>query len=200
LARFARGAQGSIAKSALGVTGPGYVAFLGTLEPRKNVPSLIRAFVQVASASVSPPSLVLAGAAGWDRGIESAMAAVPPGVQVLRMGYLPVAQLPSFLAGALVVVYPSLGEGFGLPVLEAMACGACVLTTRRLSLPEVGGDAVAYCEPDVTSIAAGLNELLSNPSRRDELGRRALERARGFTWSRTAEGHLMSYERAAMQR
>ena len=91
-----------------------------------------------------PPALVLAGAPGWDAGVEPAVAAVPAGMTVLRPGHLPVDLLPGLLGGALVVAYPSLGEGFGLPVLEAMACGAAVLTTRKLSLPEVGGDAVAY--------------------------------------------------------
>jgi glycosyltransferase involved in cell wall biosynthesis len=180
----------------LGVTGAGYVAFLGTLEPRKNVPALIRAFVRVAVASESPPALVLAGAFGWDQDVEPALASVPRGVQVVQPGYLPLADLPAYLAGALVVAYPSLGEGFGLPVLEAMACGACVLTTRRLSLPEVGGDAVAYTEPDATSIAAALDELLQDPERRVELGHAARTRAELFTWRRTAEGHLAAYEQA----
>ena len=80
---------------------------------------------------------------------------MPTHLRVLRPGYLRFTDLPGYLGGAVVVAYPSHGEGFGLPVLEAMACGAPVLTTPRLSLPEVGGDAVAYTEPDPDSIADG---------------------------------------------
>ena len=83
---------------------------------------------------------------------------------VLRPGHLPFDLLPGLLGGALVVAYPSLGEGFGLPVLEAMACGAAVLTTRKLSLPEVGGDAVAYTGTGAGDIAAALSDLLDNPA------------------------------------
>ena len=94
----------------------------------------------------------------------------------MRPGFLRPADLPGLLGGALVVAYPSKAEGFGLPVLEAMACGAAVLTARRLSLPEVGGDAVAYTEPDADAIATALRALLDDPERRarlSALGRRA---------------------------
>ena len=90
---------------------------------------------------------------------------------VLRPGHLPVELLPGLLGGAQVVAYPSLGEGFGLPVLEAMACGAAVLTTRKLSLPEVGGDAVAYTGTGAGDIAAALADLLDAPDRRSRAGR-----------------------------
>ncbi|MEO5834648.1 MAG: glycosyltransferase family 1 protein [Nakamurella sp.] len=179
--------------------GLGWIAFLGTLEPRKNVPALIRAYVRVARdrpAGAPAPPLVLAGSAGWDHAIEPALAAVPDGVRVLRPGHLPVETLTGFLGGAELVVYPSLGEGFGLPVLEAMACGAPVLTTRRLSLPEVGGDAVAYTGVGAGDIAAALQELLADPLRRAALGIAARERATGFTWKAAAEAHQLAYDRA----
>jgi glycosyltransferase involved in cell wall biosynthesis len=115
---------------------------------------------------------------------------------VIRAGYLPLNELSGFLGGAALVVYPSLGEGFGLPVLEAMAAGAAVLTTRRLSLPEVGGDAVAYCGVGAGDIAAALSELLDDSTRRARLAEAALRRAKEFSWLTSAEGHRAAYERA----
>ena len=186
----------------LGLGDQPYVAFLGTLEPRKNVPALIRGFC-AAVAKMDPgqrrPALVLAGGAGWDTAVEPALAAVPAGITVIRAGYLPVEQLAGYLGGAQIVAYPSLGEGFGLPVLEAMACGAAVLTTRRLSLPEVGGDAVAYSDVGAGAIAAGLTELLHDPARRADLGARAAVRAAEFTWSAHALKCLEVYRRVIAQ-
>lgn len=174
-----------------------YVAFLGTLEPRKNVPALVRAWARACEHVDRPPALVLAGARGWDDAVDGALAEVPAHLTVRRPGYLPLDDLPGFLAGATVLAYPSLGEGFGLPVLEAMACGATVLTTRTLSLPEVGGDAVAYCGTDEGEIAEALRELLDDPRRRERLSRAARERAAGFTWEHAARAHLEAYEAAA---
>jgi glycosyltransferase involved in cell wall biosynthesis len=174
-----------------------YVAFLGTLEPRKNVPALVRGWAEASRSRPDAPVLVLAGGAGWDTGLDAALAEVPAELTVLRPGYLPVDELAGLLGGAEVVAYPSLGEGFGLPVLEAMACGAAVLTTRRLALPEVGGDAVAYSEPDAASIATVLGELLDDPDRRKTLAAAAVERAAGFTWDACAAAHIAAYEKAA---
>jgi len=174
-----------------------YVAFLGTVEPRKNVPNLIRGWAAAVAQRPNPPALVIAGGRGWDDGVDAAIASVPTGLILRRPGYLPLDQVPALLGGAEVVAYPSLGEGFGLPVLEAMACGAAVLTTRRLSLPEVGGDAVAYTEPDAESIAVALRELLDDSGLREKLGAAALDRAAEFTWQRCARLHVEAYERAA---
>jgi glycosyltransferase involved in cell wall biosynthesis len=184
-------------RSFLDLGDQGWVTFLGTLEPRKNVPALIRAFTRVCAGRPNPPTLVLAGSPGWDPGVRPALAAVPEGVRVLQTGHLPVDLLPGLLGGALAVCYPSLGEGFGLPVLEAMACGAAVLTTRRLSLPEVGGDAVAYSGTGAGDIAAELAALLDDPARRAELAAAALTRAGTFTWAATAAAHQLAYDRAA---
>lgn len=174
-----------------------YVAFLGALEPRKNVPALIRAFARACRDLGEPPALVLAGQPGWDNQIERALESVPHRIRVIRAGYLPFDQLAGFLGGAALVAYPSLGEGFGLPVLEAMACGACVLTTRRLSLPEVGGDAVAYCGVGAGDIAAALSELLTDPARRSALSTAAQQRSKDFTWAGSAAVHREAYSRAA---
>jgi glycosyltransferase involved in cell wall biosynthesis len=179
----------------LGLHG-GYVAFLGQLEPRKNVPNLIRGWARAVHWRDDPPALVLAGGSCWDEDVDAAIAEVPSHLRVVRPGYLRFADLPGYLGGATVVAYPSHGEGFGLPVLEAMACGTPVLTTHRLSLPEVGGDAVAYTEPGADEIAAALSSLLDDPERRQLLATAALSRAREFTWAASAEAHLAAYTRA----
>jgi glycosyltransferase involved in cell wall biosynthesis len=185
----------------LGLGRSRYVAFLGALEPRKNVPALIRGFARASQllaggGAEDPPALVLAGQPGWDGQVERALEVVPHRVRVIRAGYLPLGELSGFLGGAALVVYPSLGEGFGLPVLEAMAAGAAVLTTRRLSLPEVGGDAVAYCGIGAGDIAAGIVELLDDPARRAELSAAAQRRAKEFSWASSAVRHREAYARA----
>lgn len=183
-------------RDGLGLGDTPYVAFLGALEPRKNVPALIRGFAQAVRGRPGPPALVLAGQPGWDSQVERALDAVPHRLRVIRAGYLPFDWLAGFLGGAELVAYPSLGEGFGLPVLEAMACATCVLTTRRLSIPEVGGDAVAYCGVGAGDIAAALTDLLDAPSRRAELAAAAHARSKEFTWASSAEAHRDAYHRA----
>lgn len=180
----------------LGLGGQPYVAFLSVLEPRKNVPGLVQGWVKACDGRAAPPALVLAGGAGWDDRVDHALAEVPAHLRVLRPGYLRFVDLPGFLGGAVAVAYPSYGEGFGFPVLEAMACGAPVLTTRRLSLPEVGGDAVAYTEPDPDAIARDLGALLDDADRRTALAAAGLERSRDFTWPASAEAHLACYAAA----
>ncbi|MFF5258648.1 glycosyltransferase family 4 protein [Actinomadura viridis] len=183
----------------LGLHGQSYIAYLGALEPRKNVPNLIRGWARACAGRAEPPALVLAGSGGWDDEVDGALADVPPELRVVRPGYLRWSALPGFFGGALTVALPSTGEGFGLPVLEAMSCGAPVLTTRRGPLPEVGGDAVAYTEPDAASIAAALGDLLDRPERREALADAAHARSQEFSWTASAEAHLASYERAARQ-
>ena len=185
-------------RATLDIAESAYVGFLGTLEPRKNIPALIRAWVQACAGRAEPPALVLAGGKGWDQAIDEAVAEVPAGLTVSRPGYLPLTDLPAFLGGAQILAYPSLGEGFGLPVLEAMACRTAVLTTRELSLPEVGGDAVAYCGTDEDSIASELVALLDDPDRRVRLADAAVARAAKFTWAQAAREHVVAYG-AALQ-
>lgn len=173
--------------------GDSWIAFLGTLEPRKNVPALLAAHRALWDEDRGDvPPLALAGGDGWDAGLPDALRAAPSG-SVARLGYLPVDELRALLGGATIVTYPSTGEGFGLPVLEAMACGAAVLTTRRLAIPEVGGDAVAYSETDPGSLASALRDLLRKPDTRRSLGEAGRLRAAGFTWRRCWEIHERTY-------
>ena len=181
----------------LGLHGKPYIAFLGSMEPRKNVAALVEGWASAVADVDDPPALVLAGGGSWSEDVDAAVASVPPHLRLCRPGYLPVGDLPGFLGGALVAAFPSRGEGFGLPVLEAMACGAPVLTTHCTSLPEVGGDAVEYTEPDAAAIGAALRSLIEDPSRRASLGIAGHARAQQFTWAASAAAHLDSYKRAA---
>jgi glycosyltransferase involved in cell wall biosynthesis len=189
-------ARGEVA-ARLGIDGS-WIAFLGTIEPRKNLPELLRAYAALARewdpADGALPQLALAGQPGWGPAIDAEVDAIrAPGI-VRRLGYIDVDLLAAYLGGASVVAYPSLGEGFGLPVLEAMASGATVLTTRRLAIPEIGAGAVEYTEPDAPSIATALRALLRDPARRAELSQLALERSRSFSWASTAHGHAAVYD------
>jgi glycosyltransferase involved in cell wall biosynthesis len=184
-------------RARLGLGSTGYVAFLGAKEPRKNVPNLIRGWAAAVRDRADPPALVIAGGQGHDDAIDQAVAEVPAHLRLLRPGYLRYADLPGFLGGALVAAYPSYGEGFGLPILEAMACATPVLTTPRLSLPEVGGDAVAYTSEDSGQICADLASLLDDEARRLSLAKAGFDRAKEFTWESSAEVHVAAWSRAA---
>ena len=171
-----------------------WIAFLGTLEPRKNVGNLVRAFGALAAdARIAKrhPELVLAlaGGRGWDTELDDIVAASPVKDRILRLGFVPNDALAGLLGGSLATAYPSLGEGFGFPVLEAMACGSPILTTRLLSLPEVGGDVAVYAEPTAESIEATLAELLLDDADRKKRGKLGVERAATFTWAACAEAH-----------
>jgi len=167
----------------------GWFAFLGTIEPRKNLGALLDAHAMLGEGA---PPLLVSGGRGWDADVLARLDAGQPGV--VALGYLPFEQLPALLGGATAVMYPSLGEGFGLPVLEAMSCGAAVITTDRLALPEVGGEAVEYTEVDAAAIAQTMRDLLASPDRRAELSGLATARAAQFTWEATAAGHAKAYE------
>jgi len=180
------------------VTAPeGYLLFLGTIEPRKNVPSLVRAHAQLCRTDDSTPALVIAGGHGWETQLRAALDEHPLPHLVHRLGFVEDADVPTLLAHATIVAYPSEGEGFGLPVLEAMAAGAVVVTTDRLAIPEVGGDAVVYSATDPNALAATLRDLLADESTRANLRVRARERAEQFPWALSGRRHLRVYLAAA---
>jgi glycosyltransferase involved in cell wall biosynthesis len=189
-------AETSAVSERLGLHGKPYIAFLGSLQPRKNVAALISGWAAAVVDIADSPALVLAGSGGWSEEVDAAVASVPPHLRLCRPGYLSVSDLPGFFGGSLVAAFPSRDEGFGLPVLEAMACGAAVLTTRLTSLPEVGGDAVEYTEPSASAIQSTLRSLLEDPARREALGIAGHARAQHFTWAASAAAHLDSYKRA----
>lgn len=166
---------------------PGFVLAAGTLEPRKNLPRLVDAYRSLPAALRAAHPLVVVGALGWQTGATLA-ALESLGPAAIRLGHVSDAELAELYRRCAVFCFPSLGEGFGLPVLEAMAAGAAVLTSNTSSLPEVGGDATAYADPrDTQSIARVLRDLLESDARRAELGRRAAKRAAEFSWERFAE-------------
>jgi len=178
-----------------GLRGP-YVLFVGTLEPRKNLAGLLQALVELSRPELT---LVLVGPAGWGDafGGSSGVGVGDVPAPVAALGHVPDEDLAALQHGAEVFCFPSLAEGFGLPVLEAMAAGAAVLTSSGTATAEVAGDAAALVDPtDPASIARTLGELLDDPDRRNELRRRGLERSRSFTWERAAEATLAVYREA----
>jgi glycosyltransferase involved in cell wall biosynthesis len=179
----------------LGLDGP-YLLGLGTVEPRKDLPTLVRAFTSLAGEL--PHRLVLAGLAGWGTGaLAAAVAASGVGDRILVPGYVPEADKAALLTGADVFAYPSRYEGFGLPVLEAMACATPVVTTTGGSLPEVAGDAATLVDPgDDAALAAAIAKLASDPAARQDAAARGLARAAAFTWERCADLTAAAYSRA----
>jgi glycosyltransferase involved in cell wall biosynthesis len=166
---------------------PGFVLAVGTLEPRKNLPRLIGAYGSLEERLQREHPLVVVGSLGWgsDPTVQSLRAL---GERSHMLGHVSDATLAELYRRCAVFCYPSLYEGFGLPVLEAMAAGAAVLTSNVSSLPEVGGDAVHYADPlDQADIASKLARLLDSPRLRSELGAAARARAAEFDWARTAE-------------
>jgi glycosyltransferase involved in cell wall biosynthesis len=181
------------------------VVFIGTLEPRKGVAPLIAAFDRVA-ATHGEAVLVLGGQMGWGlRETEQALASARHRERILRPGYVPDAAVPALLRQATVVAYPALEEGFGLPALEALACGAPLITTAGTVMAELAGGAARLVEPgDPITLAEALAEALEEGPEGAEAARRralGLEVARAHTWEASVLRHLHAYElaRAASQ-
>lgn len=172
-----------------------FILCVGTIEPRKNIQSLIRAYQQSDIRRKYGYQLIIAGAKGWnDAAITSEMSQTE-GVRFL--GYIPAEDKPALYKQATVFVYPSLYEGFGFPVLEAMAMGTPVITSNRASLPEVGGDAVQYIDPhNVASLATTMEQMVAQSQLREYYSARGKERATLFSWATTAETCLSHLTRA----
>jgi glycosyltransferase involved in cell wall biosynthesis len=176
----------------LRIPGP-YVLFAGTLEPRKNLIRLVRAYRRVAVRL--PHALVVAGPLGWRSRRLHRELAVPGAGRVVLTGRVSDRDLDALLRGADAFIYPSLYEGFGLPVLEAMARGVPTITSAVSSLPEVAGQAAVLVEPrSVRELAAALEEVLTDSERAERARREGPERAMLFTWERTARSTLDVYE------
>lgn len=176
-------------KSSLEINGD-YFLYVGTIEPRKNLERLIGAYnIFVKKAGQDSPKLVLAGGKGWlYDGIFRKVEELGLTDKVIFTKYVPSDDMNPLMCGALAFVFPSLYEGFGMPPLEAMACGVPVLTSGEASLPEVTGDCAVICDAySVKSIAEGLYRLYSDGNLRSELSRLGRERAKKFTWERSAE-------------
>jgi glycosyltransferase involved in cell wall biosynthesis len=179
-----------------------YILHVGTIEPRKNLLTLLDGFRRLIAAGGTPHHLVLAGGEGWNVEEVYRVAALPElRGRVHFLGYVPIEDLPWLYRGASVFVYPSLGEGFGFPPLEAMACGVPVIASQGSSLEEnLGGAAELVPASDARSLAAALATLLADASRREQLTRLGTERASSFRWERTAELVVECYRELAEQR
>jgi len=180
----------------LGLAPGGYILHVGTIEPRKNLVRLVEAYNRVRKMVPPPvPKLVLAGATGWRfREVFARIEALGLEEEILFVGRVPADMLPALYNGAVLFVYPSLYEGFGLPALEAMACGVPVVTSDVSALPEVVGNVGILIDPkDVAALAGAMAALVDDPDRRLTLSRAGLTRASRFSWKRTARETLAVY-------
>src|SRR5579883_1977561 len=174
-----------------------YIFYMGTIEPRKNLGRLLQAYTLFRQRFRFPHRLVIAGGLGWLyqevlRDIDQLAAEQ----KVIFLGRVPDDDLPALYSLCDLFVFPSLYEGFGLPPLEAMACGRAVVCSNTSSLPEVVGDAGVLVSPyDVDGLAEAVAELLEDPARRAALGQRGIERARQFSWHEAARRTLAIYHR-----
>jgi len=181
-----------------------FLVFVGTLEPRKDVPTLVRAFSDVASRHPDA-LLVLAGGRGWGADeVDAAVVTSGLGQRVVQTGYVDDAAVPVLLRSAAAVVYPSLYEGFGLPALEALACGATLVTTKGTAMEEVAGASALLFPPGDDSALADLLDVVLAGRVDDRAG--AERRALGFeivdrhTWAASADLHVAAYRSAAARR
>lgn len=175
-----------------------YVLSVGTLEPRKNIPALIDSYSMLPADLQQRFPLVLVGMRGWlTSGLEARMKPLVERGVIKPLGYVADEMMPLIYSGAAAFVFPSLYEGFGLPPLEAMACGAPVISSRSSSLPEVVGDAGVLVDPlNVDALAESLRRVLEDWAFADALAQQGVRRAAGFSWKKTAAETIAVYRRA----
>jgi len=174
-----------------------FALFIGGLDPRKNLARTIEAYA-IAAKDSELPMLVVAGKIADDkniREIESRIEALGLGDKIVFTGFVSNELLPSLYAAAEFLLFPSLSEGFGLPVIEAMAAGSPVLTSNISSMPEVAGDCAILIEPySIESIADGIKQLVSQPARKDKMLECGRERAKSFSWEKSARKLVEIFE------
>jgi glycosyltransferase involved in cell wall biosynthesis len=177
-----------------------FMLYVGTIEPRKNLPTLLDAFARRRRSGDLPHQLALAGPYGWlSRDIGKLIERLQIESAVVFTGYVPYQDLPALYSAAELFVFPSLYEGFGLPVVEAMACGTPVVAGRVAALVEVAGGAAEHVDPlDADALGDLLVVLSRDPARRDELAVLGLRRAQAFSWERAARETLGVYRQAAV--
>ena len=174
-----------------------YILYVGSIEPRKNLLRLLQAYARLREAAPQWRLVIVGARNVWlSNPIILAIDKMDLKPWVQFTGYIPESDLPALYNGADLFAFPSLYEGFGLPVLEAMRCGAPVVTSNLSSLPEVAGDAAILVDPyDVEAIASAMRLALTQPGLAQELQRRGLEWSKGFTWERTARQTLAVYQK-----
>jgi alpha-1,3-rhamnosyl/mannosyltransferase len=180
-----------------GLTPGGYTLCVATIEPRKNIGGLINSFERLPLSLRQSCPLVLAGDIGWNsEGIHKQIKEAQRRGWLKYLGYVREAFLPALYSGSRAFLYPSLYEGFGLPLLEAMACGAPVLTSNCSSMPEVVGDAGILVDPcDILSISNGIERILTDDTWRIHAVERGIKRARPMTWDVSARKTVEVYRR-----
>jgi glycosyltransferase involved in cell wall biosynthesis len=173
-----------------------YLLAVGTLEPRKNLQVALQAFMQLPPAIRKHYPLVLVGMKGWHTSaLEEQMAPMIRAGEVRQLGYLSREDLATVIAGALTLIYPSIYEGFGLPPLEAMACGVPVIASDVSSLPEVVGDTGLLINPhDPEAVAQAIQMLVTDSNTRRNLSLKALERSKEFTWDQCVTQTIDAYQ------
>ncbi|MFC1938364.1 glycosyltransferase family 4 protein [Chloroflexota bacterium] len=175
-----------------------YILYVGNIEPKKNIPTLLKAFSAVCQESRNNYRLVIVGKKLWKyQPTLNTVRALNLQDKVIFLGYVPENDLPGIYNAASLFVFPSIYEGFGRPLLEAMMCGVPVITSNSSSMPEVVGDAGITVDPyDVPALAMAINQVLTDDKLRTTLTKKGLERAKFFSWQKCAEETLAVYEEA----
>ena len=177
-----------------------FIFTVGSCEPRKNIITLIRAYAGLPESTKSGHPLVIAGGKGWlNSDLNTLVESLPSG-QIRHIGYVAEQDLPALYSAASIFVYPSLYEGFGLPILEAMSCGTPVIASNTSSMPEIGGEAALYFDPtDTNQLIRRMLELIDNAAMKAKLRQKGFDNAHRFSWKKTAMETLRIYEETYSQ-